>query len=167
GLVDFSVEVGFPRLRYGTRSFDYLWKPAASGSIRYGLTDWLTIRGHAEGMPAFANGGVGATAGLSGFGTISAEFATSVFEGEVATRYAIDAEAHFAGINFYGGIERTNARYQDVVRRTDFLERLGLANDPAPPIPVSPAGTAGGLNLSAHSSRTERAGASFSLFDTG
>src|SRR5690606_27958420 len=36
-----------------------------------------------------------------------------------------------------------------------------------PPIPVSPAGTAGGLNLSAHSSRTERAGASFSLFDTG
>lgn len=167
GVLDFSVEAGFPRLRYGTSSFDYLDEPAASGSVRYGLTNWLTVRGHAEGMLDFVNGGVGATAGIGSIGTISAEFAASTFNGEVATHYSIDAEAYVAGINFYGGIERNNADYQDVVRRTDFLERLGRADEPDPDYPVPTVGTAGGLHLQAYSRKSERFGVSFSLFETG
>jgi outer membrane usher protein len=167
GLLDFSVEAGFPRLRYGINSFDYLPEPAASGSVRYGLTNWLTVRGHAEGMTDFVNGAAGATAGLGGIGTISAEFAASTFQGRVATRYAIDAEAYVAGINFYGGIERTSTHYQDVVRRTDFRANLVHDDELEPVTPVPPGGTAGGPHLLAFSSKTDRVGASFSLFDTG
>ena len=50
GLLDFSVEAGFPRLNYGSKSFQYLDQPAASGSLRYGLKDWLTVMAHVEGM---------------------------------------------------------------------------------------------------------------------
>ncbi len=168
GLLDFSFEAGFPRVRYGVSSFDYLDEPAASGSMRYGLTDWLTVRGHAEGMTDFVNGSLGAAARVGGIGTIGGEFAVSTFHGEVAAHFAIDAEAHVAGINFYGGIERTNAAFQDVVRRTDARARLGRANDLLDPVtPVPPTGTAGGPQLLAFSRKTERAGASFSLWETG
>lgn len=49
GLHDFSYEVGALRRNYAIESNDYGdW--AASATHRYGVTDWLTLEGHAEGM---------------------------------------------------------------------------------------------------------------------
>src|SRR3954465_6114655 len=49
GLHDFSYEVGKLRHHYAVRSNDYGdW--AAVATHRYGVTDWLTLEGHAEGM---------------------------------------------------------------------------------------------------------------------
>ncbi|KRA83626.1 fimbria/pilus outer membrane usher protein [Altererythrobacter sp. Root672] len=167
GMLDFSVEAGFPRFAFGVRSLDYLKEPAASGSIRYGLTDWLTVRAHAEGMKEFGNGSAGATFRIGGIGTISGEFAASTYRGNVSTRYSIEVEGHIGGVNFYAGRERTQRNYQDVVRETDRLARLGRANQPDPDIPVPSGGSAGSPLLVAFSSKVDRAGASFSLFDTG
>lgn len=48
GLSDGAVTLGSLRRNYGIENFDY--GPAAgSGSYRYGVTDWLTLEGHAEG----------------------------------------------------------------------------------------------------------------------
>src|SRR6188768_908299 len=97
GLLDFSVEAGFPRLNFGSKSFQYLDQPAASGSLRYGLKDWLTVMAHAEGMTDFANGGAGATARVAAIGTITAEVAASTFRGVTDVRYSLEAEAQVLG----------------------------------------------------------------------
>ena len=57
GLSDGAVTLGSLRRNYGIKNFDY--GPAAgSGSYRYGVTDWLTLEGHAEGAEALALGGM-------------------------------------------------------------------------------------------------------------
>jgi outer membrane usher protein len=49
GLHDFSYEAGFLRNDYAVESNAYgTW--AAVATHRYGVTDWLTLEGHAEGM---------------------------------------------------------------------------------------------------------------------
>jgi outer membrane usher protein len=167
GMLDFSVEAGFPRLNHGTESFDYLKHPAASGTVRYGLRDWLTVGAHAEGMEDFVNGSTGAIVRLGGLGTVTAKVAASWYQGTLDTYFSVDAEAYLAGVNLYAGIERAEAGYQDVVRATDRRTRILRANSPDEDIPVPPVGPAGSPLLLAYSSRTERAGANFSLLDTG
>ena len=58
GLHDFSYEAGFLRHDYAVESNAYgNW--AAVATHRYGVTDWLTLEGHAEGMADRGNlGGV-------------------------------------------------------------------------------------------------------------
>ena len=58
GLHDFSYEAGFLRNDYAVESNAYgTW--AAVATHRYGVTDWLTLEGHAEGMADRGNlGGV-------------------------------------------------------------------------------------------------------------
>ena len=59
GLSDFSLSAGALRQNYGYRSADYgQW--VASGSGRYGVTDWLTLEGRAEGAAELAVTGAGA-----------------------------------------------------------------------------------------------------------
>ncbi len=49
GMFDFSAEAGLPRLSFGTPADTYVAKPVGSASARYGMFDWLTLAGHAEG----------------------------------------------------------------------------------------------------------------------
>jgi outer membrane usher protein len=58
GLHDFSYEAGYLRRDYATRSNEY-GDFAAVATHRYGLTNWLTLEGHAEAMADRGNlGGV-------------------------------------------------------------------------------------------------------------
>ena len=58
GLHDFSYEAGFLRRNYAVESNDY-GDFAAVATHRYGVTDWLTLEGHAEAMDDRGNlGGV-------------------------------------------------------------------------------------------------------------
>jgi len=74
GLFDYSVEAGMPRLSYGTTADTYVAKPVASASGRYGLFDWLTVEGHAEGGAGLINasGGFAARTGAFGVATVAA-----------------------------------------------------------------------------------------------
>jgi outer membrane usher protein len=163
GMIDFSLEAGFPRLKYGSASFDYLDEPAASGSIRYGWRDWLTVMAHAEGMKDFANVSAGAALRVGGYGVVTARGAVSDFRGVIDTRYAIDVEGGVAGINFFGSIERAHAGYQDVVRVVE-LKAASVRSDLTPEPLFDPAAVP---ILLPYSSASERAGLSFSVFDTG
>lgn len=60
GVFDYSVEAGQPRLNYGSVTSDYLDETAASATFRFGLTDGLTLSGHAEGMGETYLAGFGA-----------------------------------------------------------------------------------------------------------
>jgi outer membrane usher protein len=120
GLVDFSVEAGFARLDYGRLSFSYDKKPVASGSLRYGLTDWMTLQSHVEGAPGFILAGIGADARVGGFGLFT--LAGSATHGAGGTGFQA-----YAGLDFQWGMLTFNAATQ----RT-FGNYLDLAAITAP-----------------------------------
>ncbi|TIU32387.1 MAG: fimbrial biogenesis outer membrane usher protein, partial [Mesorhizobium sp.] len=77
GLLDFSAEIGFPRRNFGIESDDYDSRVFGVATARYGLTNWLTLEGHAEGGEDLINGGVGAAFPLGPYGAASVAVAGS------------------------------------------------------------------------------------------
>ncbi len=71
GLTNFGLEAGLVRRRYGESSFDY-GMAAASGFVRHGLNDRLTIEGHGEASARSAAVGIGAVWMPGLFGTVHA-----------------------------------------------------------------------------------------------
>ncbi|VBB11052.1 fimbria/pilus outer membrane usher protein [Burkholderia stabilis] len=78
GLSSYSFETGFLRRNYGLESFDYDARPAVSGSMRRGLSDTLTVEGHAEATGGVLNAGVGALMRLGYAGVMNGAVAGSV-----------------------------------------------------------------------------------------
>lgn len=77
GLSSYSLEAGFLRRDYGVGSFDYNPRPAASGSVRYGVDDFLTLEGHAEATGGLYNAGGGALVRLGMAGVVNGALAAS------------------------------------------------------------------------------------------
>lgn len=76
GMSDFSLSSGALRRNYGISSADYgQW--VASGSGRYGVTDWLTLEGRAEGAAELAVGGAGANIRVGQWGVFNASYSYS------------------------------------------------------------------------------------------
>ena len=82
GLIDFSTEAGFPRRNYGTESNDYAGELMGVATVRYGLTNWLTLEGHFEGGADLQNGGIGAAFPLGAYGVGSIAAAGSNHAGD-------------------------------------------------------------------------------------
>lgn len=81
GLSDGAVTLGSLRRNYGIKNFDY--GPAAgSGSYRYGLTDWLTLEGHAEGAEELTLAGAGTVVKLGRFGVVNTSYSQSRMRGD-------------------------------------------------------------------------------------
>lgn len=87
GLSDYSFSAGAIRENYGIDNFDY-GAAAASGSYRYGLTDWLTLESHAEGSDSVAMGGAGGLVKLGSWGVINGALAQSQMDGNPGTQYS-------------------------------------------------------------------------------
>nr|WP_081062098.1 fimbria/pilus outer membrane usher protein [Burkholderia territorii] len=102
GLASYSAEAGFLRRAYGNDSFDYARTPAASGSLRYGISERLTVEAHAEATAGVYNAGAGALARLGERGVANASLAVSapgrtgvqagVGYQYVTPRFSIDAQ---------------------------------------------------------------------------
>ncbi|WP_457971325.1 fimbria/pilus outer membrane usher protein [Acinetobacter calcoaceticus] len=83
GINEFSVDVGVPRYNYGLYSNDYDDVTFASGAIRYGYSNSLTLIGGAEASTdGLSNLGTGFAKSLFGFGVINADIAASQYKDE-------------------------------------------------------------------------------------
>lgn len=118
GLTDYAISGGLLRRNYGTRSFDY-GEAAASGSIRHGITDTITLEAHAEASEHVALGGVGGVFGIGNAGILTASYSHSGHRdmegGQLSAGYAYQArrfsltanhirrDHDFAGITTEGG----------------------------------------------------------------
>lgn len=114
GLVDFTAGGGVARRGYGVVSDGYGSDPLGTASLRRGMTDRLTLEGHAEGGAGLVQGGIGAVAGLGAFGTLSGALSGShlgrAAGGQVFAEYA----AEFAGFTLQIGSQRTLGRFDDI-----------------------------------------------------
>ncbi|MDE1168049.1 MAG: fimbria/pilus outer membrane usher protein [Pseudomonas sp.] len=119
GLADYSVSAGSIRRDYGLSNFSY-GSGATSASLRYGLSDTVTLESHAEATDALALGGVGANLQVGNYGVINAAVSQSHFD-------------DLAGQQFSLGYQYSNPRmgfsYQRLQRRNDYAD-LSIVDTP-------------------------------------
>lgn len=118
GLFDFSAEAGLPRLNYGSKSFDYSKTPVGSASGRYGLTDWLTLEGHAEAAPRFGNGGVGFDIRTADLGVLTLAAAGSRFGSLNGGQLFAGYDMQLWGFTVSAASQRTFGGYRDIAAIT-------------------------------------------------
>lgn len=113
GLSDYSVEVGALRRAYSVRSFSYAPAPAASASLRRGVSDSFTLEAHGEAGRGVVNGGGGALLRLGQAGVASLSLAGSEGKGRGG-----QASAGYQYLSGGFGIDlqstRASARYSDL-----------------------------------------------------
>lgn len=118
GLLDFSVEAGFPRRNFGLRSGDYDERVYGIASVRYGLTNWLTLEGHVELGEDLVNAGAGVAFPLGTYGAASVALAGSRSGGQTGGLVNATLELRHNDWSFYGRIQRAFDSYQDVASIT-------------------------------------------------
>lgn len=99
GLHDFSYELGFVRSGYGIRSNDY-GAAIASTSHRYGLTDSLTIEGHAQASRDTQAAGAGIVFSVFELGMASGSATVSRSERGTGALVAGSFERRSTGLSF-------------------------------------------------------------------
>lgn len=123
GLLEYSLDVGAPRLNYGMKSSDYDDTVFASGSLRYGLTNATTLEGHVESSAdGLANLGAGVVQAIGGYGTVTAALAGSRYKGYSGGLASLTLEGVVGGVRFYAGTQRTLDDYFDLARVSQFRQ---------------------------------------------
>ncbi|KRI60777.1 fimbrial protein [Acinetobacter pittii] len=119
GINEFSVDVGVPRYNYGLYSNDYDDATFASGAIRYGYSNSLTLSGGAEASTdGLSNLGTGFAKNILGIGVINADIAASQYK---------DENGYFALLGLEGRISKNisfNTSYRKVFDNYFDLARV-------------------------------------------
>ncbi|MET0746695.1 MAG: fimbria/pilus outer membrane usher protein [Rhizobium sp.] len=118
GLHDFSAELGFARQNYGTDSNDYDDRPYGSATLRSGMTNWLTMEGHAEGGADLFNGGVGVVFASRLLGVISLSAAGSYNDAAPGHQLGFSLEKEMWGVHLGARVQRSAGNYQDIASVT-------------------------------------------------
>lgn len=113
GLSDFSVAAGSLRRDYGLRDFSY-GPGVASGSLRYGLSDYLTVESHAEGADALTLGGLGGNLRLGHFGVLNTALSQSRFDGDTGQQLSLGYQYSNQRFSFSWQRLQRRDRYADL-----------------------------------------------------
>ncbi|WP_158882738.1 fimbria/pilus outer membrane usher protein [Rhodanobacter sp. L36] len=121
GLLEYSLDVGVPRLNYGAKSADYDNTLFAAGSLRYGLTNSTTFEGHAESSAdGLANLGAGIVQSLGGYGSVTTSLAGSHYKNWSGGQAALQVEGMVGGVHLYAGTQRIISDYYDLARVSSY-----------------------------------------------
>lgn len=117
-LKEFSIDVGVPRFNYSTRSDTYDHIVFASGAIRYGYSNQLTLN---SGLESSSNGLVNLGLGLAqatwGHGVVNAAIAGSQFKQNQGMLSLIGFEGRLSpDFSFNMSYQRTFDNYYDLAR---------------------------------------------------
>jgi outer membrane usher protein len=126
GLIDYAVQVGFPRFRYAISSNSYAEHLVGIGSIRYGLSDNFTLEAHAEGGPGLVNGGAGIVTNVGALGVLAVAGRASNFNGAEGYRGFVSFETRLFGLSIGASSQRSFGNFQDLASAT---AQLGYLDD--------------------------------------
>ena len=129
GLIDYALEAGFARRFYAIRSFDYDDRFMGSATLRYGLTDVLTVETHVEGGDGLVNGGAGLVAAAGSYGVVSLAGAASDSGGNTGFLVAGGFEFDIGAVRLSGRSQRSFGDYDDIASVTadpewDYVDDL-------------------------------------------
>ena len=118
GFIDYAAEVGVARRYFGVRSSDYADTPLATGSLRYGLSDAVTLEGHAEVGAGIANLGGGFATQLNGLGVAALSVVGSRDGDRSGALASAVFDSRFAGVYVSAMAMRASAGYRDLAAAT-------------------------------------------------
>ncbi len=118
GLFDYSVEAGFTRQFYGLYSDSYDGNPVGSASFRWGVTERITVEGHAEGGAGLTNAGAGVTFGLWHYGVASFAVSGSDDDGTYGGQAYGSFETSLWGARLMARALQSLGEYQDLASVT-------------------------------------------------
>ncbi|MNR96209.1 Outer membrane usher protein HtrE precursor [compost metagenome] len=134
GINEFSVDVGVPRYNYGLYSNDYDDATFASGAIRYGYSNSLTLSGGAEASTdGLSNLGTGFAKNLFGFGVINADIAASQYKDENGYSALVGLEGRICkNISFNTSYRKVFDNYFDLARVSQirYLKDNQITSEP-------------------------------------
>ncbi|WP_284085807.1 fimbria/pilus outer membrane usher protein [Acinetobacter pittii] len=118
GINEFSVDVGVPRYNYGLYSNDYDDATFASGAVRYGYSNSLTLSGGAEASTdGLSNLGTGFAKNILGIGVINADIAASQYKDENGYSALLGLEGRISkNISFNTSYRKVFDNYFDLAR---------------------------------------------------
>ena len=119
GLSDFSVSAGSVRRGYGIEDFAY-GPGVTSGSLRYGLTNSLTLESHLEASDSLTLGGLGGTLKLGNFGVLNSAVSQSQFDGRSGRQ---------ASLGYQYSTQRFSFAYQRLQRFADYADLSVIDTD--------------------------------------
>lgn len=114
GLTDWSASLGVVREDYGLHSFNYGAEPVASVSIRHGLSNHLTLEGHAEGGDGLVNAGAGSAWQPGRAGVFEASHARSDLYGLQGSQSTLGYSWNNRYFNVSMESRRTRGDYRDI-----------------------------------------------------
>jgi outer membrane usher protein len=114
GILDYSLELGFPRHDFGSASDGYRGQFMTSGTVRYGVSDRLTLEGHIEAGAALLNVGVGAAFSVGHRGVASLAIAGAGGGSSYGVQLAGAVDLVLGSLRIHGAIQRTFGDYQDI-----------------------------------------------------
>ncbi|EXH13681.1 fimbria/pilus outer membrane usher protein [Acinetobacter nosocomialis] len=134
GINEFSVDVGVPRYNYGLYSNDYDDATFASGAIRYGYSNSLTLSGGAEASTdGLSNVGTGFAKNLFGVGVINADLAASQYKDENGYSALVGLEGRISkNISFNTSYRKVFDNYFDLacVSQIRYLKENQITSEP-------------------------------------
>ncbi|CAH6635737.1 Fimbrial biogenesis outer membrane usher protein [Pseudocitrobacter vendiensis] len=114
GLSSGSLDMGWMRKHYGTRSADYESPLLTDAGWRYGATQQLTLEAHAEQQQAMYNGGLGAYwMPIMGLGVINGFAVASQGPDGAGTKYGGGYQWSGYGVSFAATSTINSARFAD------------------------------------------------------
>ncbi|WP_371919511.1 fimbria/pilus outer membrane usher protein [Pseudomonas sp. SDI] len=119
GLSDFSVALGSLRRDYGVRDFAY-GPGVSTGSLRYGLSDRVTVESHVEAAESLALGGLGGSLQIGNYGVVNAAMTQSRLDGQTGQQLSL---------GYQYSSQRFGFNYQRLQRRGDYAD-LSLVDSP-------------------------------------
>ncbi|HCU40299.1 MAG TPA: fimbrial biogenesis outer membrane usher protein [Acinetobacter nosocomialis] len=134
GINEFSVDVRVPRYNYGLYSNDYDDATFASGAIRYGYSNSLTLSGGAEASTdGLSNVGTGFAKNLFGVGVINADLAASQYKDENGYSALVGLEGRISkNISFNTSYRKVFDNYFDLARVSQirYLKENQITSEP-------------------------------------
>jgi outer membrane usher protein len=125
GLVDFSLQGGYPRLNYALESNSYADKPFAAAGLRYGLWDNLTLETYGEAGAGLVNGGVGLVTNAGAFGIFSVAGRASHYRGETGFQGFASFETRLWDLNIGMSTQRSFGPFEDIASLTALFTETG------------------------------------------
>ncbi|MDX1803003.1 MAG: fimbria/pilus outer membrane usher protein [Alcanivorax sp.] len=121
GLWDYSATVGTPRYHYGYRSTDYASRPVATGVVRYGMTDSLTLEGTGNASESLTNGGLGVVFKPGLLGVSNLAVAQGKDRNNQGTQWVVGHEFHSRYYGFSTQYTHRTKGYRDLSNSIDNL----------------------------------------------
>lgn len=114
GLLDYSFSVGHRRIGFGVDSFNYDHNLATSGSVRYGVNNFLTVETHGEFIADFQNWGFGILGRIGNAGIVELSRRTSNYHSIRGLQTSMGYRYNSGRFSLSTRLVKRNSNYRDL-----------------------------------------------------